>query len=73
MPQTDQQQLRASVDEIRSRWPAIGLAVGVIRRGVPPSFCADGFADIASRTPVTVDTGFRIASISKTFTAIAVM
>jgi len=73
MPQTDQQQLQASVDEIRSRWPAIGLAVGLVRRGVPPSFCADGFADIASKTPVTVDTVFRIASVSKTFTAIAVM
>jgi len=73
MPQADQRQLRARVDGIRSRWPAIGLAVGVVRPGVPPSFSADGFADIASGTPVTVDTVFRIASISKTFTAIAVM
>ncbi len=73
MPGIDEQQLRASVDGIRNRWPAIGLAVGAVRRGDPPSFCADGFADIASRTRVTPDTVFRIASISKTFTAIAVM
>ena len=73
MPDIDERQLRASVDGIRNRWPVIGLAVGVVRRGVPPSFCAEGFADIASRTPVTPDTVFRIASISKTFTAIAVM
>jgi CubicO group peptidase (beta-lactamase class C family) len=73
MPQADQRQLQSSVDEIRNRWPAVGLAVGVVRRGAPPSFCAEGFADIASKTPVTPDTVFRIASISKTFTAIAVM
>ncbi len=32
-----------------------------------------GLADIASDTPVTEDTVFRIGSVTKTFTAIAVM
>jgi CubicO group peptidase (beta-lactamase class C family) len=73
MPGLDQDQLTARVDEMRNRWPAVGLAVGVVRHGVLESFCAQGFADIASKTPVTRDTVFRIASISKTFTAIAVM
>jgi CubicO group peptidase (beta-lactamase class C family) len=73
MPGFDQVQLKARVDEIRSRWPAVGLAVGVVQHGGLESFCGQGFADIAAKTPVTQDTVFRIASISKTFTAIAVM
>jgi CubicO group peptidase (beta-lactamase class C family) len=36
-------------------------------------FTGRGVADITSKTPVTVDTVFRIGSISKTFTALAVM
>lgn len=36
-------------------------------------FHTHGFAEIASRTPITERTVFRIASITKTFTAIAVM
>jgi CubicO group peptidase (beta-lactamase class C family) len=58
---------------IASRHPAVGLAVGVIRDGRLSSFYGHGLADIASRTPVTEDTVFRIGSITKTFTAIAVM
>ena len=73
MPRLDQAQLNARVDEIRSRWPAVGLAVGVVRHGALESFCGQGFADISSRTPISQDTLFRIASISKTFTAVAVM
>jgi len=73
MPEIDQRQLRARVDQIRNRWPAVGLAVGVVRDGGLESFYSGGLADIASQAPVTVDTGFRIASISKTFTAIAVL
>jgi len=73
MPGLDQQQLKARVEEIRNRWPTVGLAVGVVRHGLLESFCAAGFADIAAQRPVTPDTVFRIASISKTFTAVAVM
>ena len=58
---------------IASHHPAVGLAVGVIRDGRLSSFYGHGVADIASRTPVTEDTVFRIGSITKTFTAIAVM
>ena len=36
-------------------------------------FSGHGVADIASATPVTEDTVFRIGSITKTFTAVAVM
>jgi CubicO group peptidase (beta-lactamase class C family) len=66
-------ELKARVDEILNRRPAIGLAVGVVRNGRLEFFHGHGVADIASNTPVTEDTVFRIASITKTFTAIAVM
>jgi CubicO group peptidase (beta-lactamase class C family) len=58
---------------IASRHPAVGLAVGLIRDGRLISFYGHGLADIASRAPVTADTVFRIGSITKTFTAIAVL
>jgi CubicO group peptidase (beta-lactamase class C family) len=55
------------------RSPAVGLAIGVVRNGRLESFAAQGLADVASKAPITEDTIFRIASITKTFTAIAVM
>lgn len=58
---------------ISSRHPAVGLAVGVVRDGHRSFFHGHGLADIASRTPVTEDTVFRIGSITKTFTAVAVL
>ena len=73
MPQTDQRQLEPASTRSgtvgrqsvwRWEWSAAEL---------PHPSAPTGFADIASKTPVTVDTVFRIASISKTFTAVAVM
>ena len=61
------------IDEILNRWATVGLAVGVVRDGRLELFRSHGLADIESKTPITDDTVFRIASISKTFTAIAVM
>jgi CubicO group peptidase (beta-lactamase class C family) len=69
----DELAMRSRVRGILNRWPAVGLAVGVIRDGSLDFFHGHGLADIASNTPVTEDTVFRIASITKTFTAIAVM
>jgi CubicO group peptidase (beta-lactamase class C family) len=66
-------ELTARVHEILNRHPAVGLAVGVVRNGSLEYFHAQGLANIASKTPITEDTVFRIASITKTFTAIAVM
>jgi CubicO group peptidase (beta-lactamase class C family) len=73
MAEVDQLEMKARVGEILNRWPAVGLAVGVVRNGSLDLFYGHGVADIASNTPVTEDTVFRIASITKTFTAIAVM
>ena len=73
MPEVDQLEMKARVEEILNRHAAVGLAVGVVRNGRLEFFYGHGFADIASNTPITEDTVFRIASITKTFTAIAVM
>ncbi|HET9918361.1 MAG TPA: serine hydrolase domain-containing protein [Ktedonobacteraceae bacterium] len=69
----DESEMKARVNETLNRWPTVGLAVGVVRDGCLAFFKGYGLADIASNTPVTEDTVFRIASITKTFTAIAVM
>jgi CubicO group peptidase (beta-lactamase class C family) len=47
--------------------------VGVVRNGDLAFFHGHGVANIAAQTPITEDTVFRIASLTKTFTAIAVM
>src|SRR5215216_6327156 len=70
---TDKLELQGRIDGILNRHPAVGLAVGVVRNGRLEFFSGHGLADIASNTPVTKDTVFRIGSITKTFTAIAVM
>jgi CubicO group peptidase (beta-lactamase class C family) len=68
-PHLLQQRMRAAL----SRRPAVGFAMAVVRPEGRTAFEAHGLADIASQTPVAEDTVFRIASITKTFTAIAVM
>jgi CubicO group peptidase (beta-lactamase class C family) len=73
MPEIDVFAIKGKIDEILNRWPAVGLAVGVVRDGGLESFFGHGIADIQSTTPVTEDTVFRIGSITKTFTAVAVM
>lgn len=69
----NESEMKASVNEILNRWPTVGLAVGVVHGGHLAFFHGHGFADIESNTPITEDTVFRIASITKTFTAIAVL
>jgi WS/DGAT/MGAT family acyltransferase len=64
--------LQRRIDEILIRRPAVGLAVSVIRGG-HAEFQARGLAHIATNAPITEDTVFRIGSITKLFTAIAVM
>ncbi|MBI9045306.1 MAG: beta-lactamase family protein [Anaerolineaceae bacterium] len=50
-----------------------GLAAGVVHDGELVYAKGFGLAHGSEKRPVTADTGFRIASISKTFTAIAIM
>src|SRR2546425_9168877 len=51
----------------------VGLAAGVVVGGKPAYFRTLGHADVEHGRPVTPTTRFRIASVSKTFAAIAVM
>jgi CubicO group peptidase (beta-lactamase class C family) len=69
----DEPELRAWIDGILNRHPAVGLAVGIVRHGSLEFFNGHGFADVASHTPIDADTVFRIGSVTKPFTAIAVM
>jgi CubicO group peptidase (beta-lactamase class C family) len=73
MPTAFDVNLSTQVREILNRRPAVGLAVGVVRGGRLEFFHGHGVADIGSRAPITEDTVFRIGSITKTVTAIAVM
>jgi CubicO group peptidase (beta-lactamase class C family) len=65
--------LQRWVADVLNRWPAVGLAVGVVRDGALVDFHGHGVADLTSGTPITEGTGFRVASISKTITGVAVM
>lgn len=69
----DELGLKATVAQVLDRWPCAGLAVAVIADGRPAWFHGHGLADVAAKTPITEDTVFRIASLTKTFTAVAVM
>ena len=69
----DADDLRAKIAEVQSRWPSAGLGIGVIREGGLAWFHGAGVADCATKEPITTDTVFRIGSITKTFTAIAVL
>jgi len=69
----DEPELRAWMNGILNRHAAVGVAVGIVRHGSLEFFNRHGFADIASNTPIDADTVFRIGSVTKPFTAIAVM
>jgi CubicO group peptidase (beta-lactamase class C family) len=73
MAEIDDPDLRDRVRAVLNRWPAAGLAVAVVRDGGLAWFSGHGVADITAGTPITQDTVFRIDSVTKTFTAIAVM
>src|SRR5512134_448493 len=65
--------LRKAVRGVLNRWPVAGLAVGVVRDGELAWFHGHGVAEVESGRPVDEDTVFRIGSITKTMTAVAVM
>jgi CubicO group peptidase (beta-lactamase class C family) len=69
----DELRMRSIVASVLERWPSAGLAVAVVRDGEPPWFLGHGVADMSSGAPVTPETVFRIGSLTKTITAIAVL
>ena len=64
-------ELELAAHVMLDRHPAVGFAIGLVRAGRSAVFVNHGLADVAAGTPVTQDTVFRIASITKLFTAIA--
>ncbi len=50
-----------------------GVTVGIVHRGKLVYSNAFGLADVEHDTPMSIDTTFRVASISKMFTAVAVL
>lgn len=75
-PVTDPTAIGARIDE----WFAFtrdgshpGAAVLVVRDGTPLHRRGYGLADLEARTPITPDTAFYLCSLSKAFTAMAIM
>src|SRR6476660_3423177 len=64
---------RSLLIEAARRYSLGGVAVAVVRKGEPPAFECLGLADRAENRPIDTDTVFRVASISKTMTAIGLM
>ena len=69
----EQADVRAIVAEVLNRRPVAGLTVAVVHRGSPVWLYTHGLADVERGVSVDEDTVFRIGSITKTMTAIAVM
>lgn len=58
---------------LMGRSHAPGMVFGIVKDGEPALITGYGHANLANQEAVTADTVFRIASISKIFTAIGVM
>ena len=69
----DSRLLDARVAEMINRHACVGFALGVVRNGRLEFLKTHGLADVQSGRPFAENTVVRIASITKTFTAVAVM
>ena len=69
---SDELDLERVVASALTRWPTAGLCVAVVRNGAV-DFFSHGVADVATQRPASKDTVFRIGSLTKTITAVAVM
>ena len=65
--------LDTTLEDMRTRARVPGLAVGIVGDGAIVYARGFGVRDLGSAAPVDADTLFHLASISKTFTAAAVM
>jgi D-alanyl-D-alanine carboxypeptidase len=65
--------LQARLDRLRDKYDIPGISVTIIFPDGGIWIGTSGMADIGAEVPVTRDTAFAIASISKTFTAALVM
>lgn len=68
-----QAKAETEINEVIKEMDVVGLAVAVVKDGKLRYTRSFGMKDIASGTPLTNNDVFRIASISKSFTATAIM
>jgi CubicO group peptidase (beta-lactamase class C family) len=66
-------ELRQKLQEAVDQKQAAGIAWGIGRRGLAPAFDAVGARDLEANAPMKADSIFRIASMTKPVTAIAVL
>ncbi len=69
----EETRLALTIGKILHAHPSGGLATAVVSPGGLQFFLGSGVADRARGIPITKDTVFRVGSISKTFTAVAIM
>ena len=69
----DEAAMRDVTTRVLTQWPSAGVAVAVVRDEHPTWFHLRGVADTASRRPVSTETVFRIGSLTKVVTAVAVL
>lgn len=62
-----------ALEEIMTRYDAVGLSVAVVKKGKPVYEAALGVKNLETREPLRSTDLFRIASISKSFTATAIL
>ncbi len=67
------QSFENTLDQVRTQNNLVGLAVGVICVDDTLATYYGGMANVSSASPIAAATMFRIASISKTFTAVGLM
>lgn len=63
----------AAIDALMKEMPVAGLSVAVVRKGKVVYTKAFGYRDLDTKEPLRTDHIFRIASISKSFTATSLM
>ena len=65
--------LQARLDQLRERYGVPGISVTILFPDGSSWLGVSGLADVAAKAPVTSETPFAIASVSKTFTAALVI
>lgn len=65
--------LEAGLERLRARWKVPGMAAGVARNGQIVWMKGFGYGDLEARQPVTPDTVFHLASLTKPFAAVVLL
>nr|WP_202624028.1 serine hydrolase domain-containing protein [Steroidobacter agaridevorans] len=67
--------VKTQIDQLMSRYdgPGPGASLLIVRDGKPFVRRSYGFANLNDRTPAAPDTNYRLASVSKQFTAAAIL